>query len=82
VETGRYGAKVQDSYKLGVKKAVAYGTFTGGIGALAYLAMITCVGSGWAAVLVGRIFTFTIYTNTQTTASCGTAAGSSLTVRT
>ncbi len=41
----RYGAKVQQSYQLGVKKAVAYGTFTGGIGALAYLAMITCVTS-------------------------------------
>lgn len=30
VEVARYGSKVQESYKLGVKKSVAYGVFTGG----------------------------------------------------
>ena len=30
VEVSKYSAKVHESYKLGVKKAVAYGVFTGG----------------------------------------------------
>jgi ABC-type multidrug transport system fused ATPase/permease subunit len=30
MEIGRYSDKVQESYRLGVKKALAYGAFVGG----------------------------------------------------
>jgi len=51
VESERYSTKVDESFALGVKKAVAYGAFTGGVGALAYCAMLLVSSSNVVVTL-------------------------------
>ncbi len=66
-ETARYAEKVQESYELAAKRALAYGAFQGALGFAGYAAVALVVWFGGAMVVegtmtIGELTSFLFYT--------------------